>query len=140
MILGPNRKHHDYAAIYADDDKEEDAAEHVEEHNKGRELTHKEPKDPVRRYAVDNVKRQTSAEDEVRHSQTQVPGSVDWLLHAKTCNPDNQPISSNAKQEDDYIDDQKQQAQNLCETCCVDFIRTVLISEITCGNICIIKI
>lgn len=66
MILCPNRKHDGDAAIHADDDEEEDAAEHVEEHDKGRELAHEEAKDPVRGDTVGNVKRQTGTEYEVR--------------------------------------------------------------------------
>lgn len=77
MVLGPNRKHYSYAPIHADDDEEEDAAEHVEEHDEGRELTHEETKDPVGGYAVGDVERQTGAKYKVRNSQTQVPGGID---------------------------------------------------------------
>lgn len=116
MILGPDWKHDSYASIHADDDEEEDATEHIKEHNKGRELTHEETKDPVGGYAVDDVERQTGAKYKIRHSQTQVPGGIDWLLHAKTCNPDNHAISSYAQQKDDHVDHQQQQTHNLSET------------------------
>ncbi len=117
MILSPNRKHDGDAAIHADDDEEEDAAEHVEEHDEGSELAHEEAEDPVRCDAVGDVKRQTGAEYEVGYSQTQVPGSIDWSLHAKPCNPDNHTISSQAQQTDDHVDPQQQHAKNLSETC-----------------------
>lgn len=38
LVLGPNWKHDRDATVDADDDQQEDAAEHVEEHNRGGEL------------------------------------------------------------------------------------------------------
>lgn len=66
MVLGPNWKHDRHTAVDADDDQEEDAAEHVEEHNGGSEFAHEDAKDPLLHHHVGDAEWEEDAEDEVR--------------------------------------------------------------------------
>lgn len=101
LILGPNRKHDGNTAVHADDDKEVDAAEHVEEHNRRGELAHEAAEDPLVHHCVGDAYWEESAEDKVRDGQAQVPGGVDRLLHFEARDPDDQSIPKEAQQKND---------------------------------------
>lgn len=104
MVLCPNWKRDRHAAVDADDDQEEDAAEHVEEHNRGGEFAHEAAKDPLLHRHVGDAERQEGAEDEVGDGKAQVPGGVDRLLHLEARNPDDQSVSAEAQQKNDHAD------------------------------------
>lgn len=104
MVLGPNWEHDWHAAVDTDDDQEEDAAEHVEEHDRGGEFAHEAAKDPLLHCHVSDAEREEGAEDEVRDRQAQVPGGVDRLLHLEARNPDDQSIPAEAQQKNDHAD------------------------------------
>lgn len=93
MVLRPNRKHHGYAAVDADDHQQEDAAEHVEEHHRGDELTQEASKDPVLHHHVNDVEWEEGAEDEVGDGEAQVPRGVHRLLHLEAGDPDDHSVS-----------------------------------------------
>lgn len=106
-VLGPNRKHHWHAAVNADDNQEEDAAEHVEEHNEGDKFAHEVAKDPLLHHHVGDVEWEEGAEDKVGDRKAQVPGCVDRLLHLEARNPDDQSISKEAQQKNDHADQEQ---------------------------------
>lgn len=104
MVLSPNWKHDWHTAVDADNDQEEDAAEHVEEHNRGGEFAHELAKDPLIHRHVGDAEREEGAKDEVRDRKAQVPGGVDRLLHLEARNPDDQHVSTEAQQKYDHTD------------------------------------
>lgn len=104
MVLSPDRKQDGDTAVDADDDQEEDAAEHVEEHDGGGELAHEAAEDPLLHRHVGDVEREEGAEDEVRDGEAHVPGGVDRLLHLEARNPDDQSVSTEAQQKNDHAD------------------------------------
>ncbi|KAG7244074.1 hypothetical protein INR49_006236 [Caranx melampygus] len=65
LVLDPNWKHDGDTAIETDDDQEEDAAEHVEEHNRGGELAHEVAEDPLLHHHAGDAEWQEAAEHEV---------------------------------------------------------------------------
>lgn len=116
LVLDPNWKHDGDAAVDTDDDQEEDAAEHVEEHNSGGELAHEVAEDPIVHHHLGDVKRQEAAEDEVRDGEAQVPGGVDRLLHLEASNPDDQAIPNEAQQKNEHTDHQQRHTQAILQT------------------------
>lgn len=117
VVLGPNWEHHGHTAIHTDDDKEEDAAKHVDKHNEGGEFAHEQAKDPVIHGHVSDAEGETGAEDEVRDGEAQVPGGVDRLLHPEASDPDHQSIPKEAQQKNDCSDQQQSHAEDFTETC-----------------------
>lgn len=57
MVLGPNWEHDWHKAIDTDDDQDEDATEHIEEHNAGGKLAHEAAEDPVLHRRVGDAER-----------------------------------------------------------------------------------
>lgn len=112
MVLGPNWEHDWQAAVDTDDDQEEDAAEHVEEHDGGGELAHEAAKDPLLHRHVGDAEWEEGAEDEVGDRQAQVPGGVDRLPHLEARDPDDQRISTEAQQKNDHADHQQRHTQD----------------------------
>lgn len=104
MVLRPNWKNDWHKAVDADDDQEEDAAEHVDEHDGGGEFAHEEAKDPLLHHHVGDAEREEAAEDEVRDRKAQVPDGVDRPLHLEARNPDDQSISKEAQQKNEHAD------------------------------------
>lgn len=104
MVLGPNWEHNGHTAVDTDDDQEEDAAEHVDEHYEGDKFAHEAAKDPLLHCHVGDAEREEGTEDEVRDRKAQVPGGVDRLLHLESRNPDDQSISGEAQQKNDHTD------------------------------------
>lgn len=104
IVLGPNWEDDWHKAVNADDDQEEDAAEHVDEHNGGGEFAHEASKDPLLHHHVCNAEWEEGAEDEVRDGKAQVPGGVDRPFHLEARNPDDQSISAEAQQKDYHAD------------------------------------
>lgn len=104
IVLGPNRKRNWHKAIYTDEDQEEDAAEHVDEHNTRSEFAQELAKDPLLHHHVGDAEWEEGTENKVRHSKAQVPGGVDCLLHLEARNPDDHSVSTKAQQKDNHVD------------------------------------
>lgn len=115
LVLRPNWKHDRDTAVDTDDNQEEDAAEHVEEHDGGGELAHEAAKGPLLHHHVGDAEREEGAEDEVRDCEAQVPGGVDRLLHLEARNPDDQGISAKAQQKNEHTDHQQRHAKDFPE-------------------------
>ena len=69
LILRPHGKRHRHTAVCADDHQQEDAAEHVEEHDEGGELAHDQAEYPLSQRQVCDAQGQAGTEDEVRDGQ-----------------------------------------------------------------------
>ena len=118
MVLRPHGKSHRHAAVYADDHQQEDAAEHVEEHDEGGELTHDQAEYPLSHHQVRDTKGQAGTEDEVRDGQAQVPGGVHRFVHLEAGDPNHDSIAAEAQYEDDDVDDNECNADNRIKTPC----------------------
>lgn len=113
VVLGPDREGDGHEAVDADDDQEEDAAEHVEEHHGGDEFAHEAAKDPLLHDGVGDGEREEGAEDEVGDGEAQVPGGVDRLLHLQAGDPDDQSVPTEAQQENNHVDHDERYTQGL---------------------------
>lgn len=116
VVLGPDREHDGHQPVHADDDQHEDAAEHVEEQERGDQFAHDEAKNPDLHGRAGDAEGQEGAEDKVGHGQAQVPGGVDRLPHLKASDPDDQSVSAEAQQKDDHADHHQAQAQDFSQT------------------------
>lgn len=116
IVLGPNRKHDRHEAVDADDDQEEDAAEHVDEQKRRGEFAHEAAEDPLLHRHLDDAEREEGAEDEVRDGEAQVPGGVDRLLHLEARNPDDQSVPEESEQKNEHADHQQRHAQAVLYT------------------------
>lgn len=104
VVLGPNREHDRHQPVHADDDQQEDAAEHVEEQDRGDQFAHDAAKNPHLHGHAGDAEGQEGAEDKVGHGEAQVPGGVDCLPHLKASDPDDQSISTEAQQKNDHAE------------------------------------
>lgn len=105
MVLRPNWEHYWHETVHTDNNQEEDAAEHVEKHNRGHKLAHEAAKDPLLQRHAGDAEGEEGAEDKVRDGKAQVPGGVYSLLHLEARNPDDNSISTEAQQKNDNADD-----------------------------------
>ena len=117
VVLSPHGEHHSDAPVHTDEDQQEDAAEHIHEHHEGGELAQEGAKDPVLHGHKGYVKRVNRTDQEIRHSQAEVPGGVDCLLHLETSDPNHYSISKDTQKENDSVDHHKGDAGGVCETC-----------------------
>lgn len=104
VVLGPNREHDRHQPVHADDDQQEDAAEHVEEQDRGDQFAHDAAENPRLHGRAGDAEGQECAEDKVGHGEAQVPGGVDRLPHLKAGDPNDQRVSAEAQQKNDHAE------------------------------------
>lgn len=106
VVLGPNREDDQHQTIDADDDQEEDAAEHVDEQDRRDQFAHDAAEYPHLHHHAGNAEGKEGAEDKVGHGEAQIPGGVDRLPHLEAGDPDDQSISTEAQQRNGHTDHQ----------------------------------